>query len=157
MAEKRSPLKDWLIDSVIVLILAGVVVFILPLAVALDAEVSFRALPRGFGAFLPKLHLARIWIHPIDFLAFSDFPSHILIGSVIGLVAGAFLRHRRLWLAALPAALLCLIYVWHSSFGPDPYPSADSWRDFTLIADWLLFLATTLICARIMFHHRKQS
>ena len=136
---KTPSTKDWLIDSLVVVCLTSVAVFLLPLVSAWFVGIS--------------LHLGRtlFWVHSI---ALGDFLPHIIIGCMLGLVTAWFIRHRALSVALLPAVLLCIFYVLYFSFGPEPYSWGQSRHDFVIICSWLLLIIAALFCARLVLQRR---
>jgi hypothetical protein len=137
---KSSCTRDWLIDFAIIMVLAGVAVYALPLLAALFLTVSS--------------HLGRtlFWVHSI---ALGDLLPHFIVGSLLGLATARFIRHQTLWLALMPAVLFCLVYVLYFCFGSVPYPWGKSWQDFVIVSNWLLLVAAALLCARVVLKHRR--
>lgn len=138
---KHSSIKDWLIDSVIILGLAGAAVYLLPLVSAL------------FGLLDIRLGRTLFWVHST---ILGDFLPHIIVGALLGTVAGWLVRHRKLSLASLPSVLFVVFYFLYSSFGPYPYHWGQVfWLDLRLVGDWLLLLIASLICARFVLRRRQ--
>jgi len=139
---KTTKAMDSLIDAVLVIGLAGLAAnFLLPLVSAWCATLSLH-----FGRTL-------FWVHSV---ALGDVAPHILTGIVLGVVTASLIRHRRLSLALLPSILLCVFYVFFLSFGPYPHPwGAVFSRDIVLVADWLLLIAASLLCARLILRRRQ--
>ncbi|MGA9451380.1 MAG: hypothetical protein WBW41_08565, partial [Verrucomicrobiia bacterium] len=99
---KYSSIKDWLIDSVIILGLAGTAVFLLPLVSAL------------FGILDVRLGRTLFWVHST---ILGDFLPHIIVGALLGTVAGWLVRHRKLSLVLLPSVLFVVFDSLYSVFG----------------------------------------
>ena len=139
---KNPNTKDWLIDSLIVVCLTGIAVFLLPLVSAWFVGIS--------------LHLGRTlyWVHSI---ALGDLLPHIIIGCLLGLVTAWLIRHRTLSVASLPAVLFCIFYGLYFSFGPEPYSWGQSRRDSVLVCSWLLLIIASLFCARFILQRRAAS
>ncbi|MGD0813995.1 MAG: hypothetical protein ABSA83_10355 [Verrucomicrobiota bacterium] len=144
---KSSYIRDWLIDSAIVVVLAGIAIFLLPLVSAWISEFSFR-----LARTLRSQHqLTLFWVYSI---AMFDLLPHFIVGSLMGLATARFIRHQKLWLASMPALLFCLFHFLYYSFGPFPL-HWDSWWTFVIIGDWFLLGAATLLCARVVLRHRR--
>jgi hypothetical protein len=137
---KNSSIKDWLIDSVIIIGLAVAAVYLLPLLSA-----CIDALSLHFGRTL-------FWVR---FIALDNLLPYIIIGSLLGLVAGWLIRHRRLALASLPSVLLCMFYVLYMSFGPIRYPWGQSWMDWVIVGSWLFLIAASLLSAWLILRKRQ--
>jgi len=135
---KNSATKDWLIDGVVILALAGVSVFVLPMVSACCATLS--------------LHVGRRPLLLV-LMALDNLLPSILVGAALGIIAAALLRHRRLALALLPAVFLCLFYVSYDFFGP--YPLGRSWFDIVFVGSRLLLVAASLLCARVVLRRRQ--
>lgn len=89
---KNAKSSDSLIDGILIVAISAAAAFLLPWISAWFAELS--------------LHFRRtlFWLHQV---ALSDLTPHILTGSIVGIVMGSLLRHRKLSLAALPSILVC--------------------------------------------------
>ncbi len=138
---KSSSTRDWLIDSVIIMILAGIAVFMLPL------------LSAWFSALSLRLGRTLFWVHSI---ALDDLLPHVMVGSLLGLATAWLIRHPKLWLAILPTALLCLFYGLYFSFGSTPYPWGHSRFDFVMIGSWMLLVAAALFSGRVVLKRRQR-
>jgi hypothetical protein len=103
---KSSSARDWLIDTVIVVVLGGIAVFIVPLVSACLGTLLL-SLPKGRNLF---------WVCSI--LVLGDWLPHAAVGFLVGLAAGGLVRHRQLWLAVLPALLCASFYAIYGVFGP---------------------------------------
>lgn len=139
---KTTKAVDSLIDAVLAVGLAGIAAnFLLPLVSAWCAALS--------------LHLGRT-LFRVHSIALGDFAPHIITGIVLGVVTASLIRHRRLSLALLPSILLCVFYALYFSFGPYPHPWGTALsRDIVLVADWLLLIAASLLCARLILPRRQ--
>ena len=139
-AMKNPSTKVWLIDSGIVAGLTGVAILLLPLVSAWCAALS--------------LHLGRT-LFQIHSVAVGDALPHVMIGCFLGLAAAWLIRHRNLFLALLPPVLVCAFYMLYLSFGPYPHSWGQSWHDFVLVFDWLLLVAASFLCARLILRRRE--
>jgi hypothetical protein len=137
---KSLCIKDWLIDSAIIAVFAGVAVLALPLFAALFVTLSLQ------------LGRTLFWVHSI---ALGDFLPHIIVGSLLGFATARFIRHGKLWLALMPAFLFCLVYGFYFCFGSTPYPWGKTWLDFVIISNWFLLVAAALLCARMVLKRRR--
>lgn len=140
---KIANIKNWVIDSLIIGSLAWITTFILPLVSA------------GFTVI--SLHIGRtlFWVHSI---LLGDWLPHIIVGCLLGLVAGRLIRHRKLSIAMLPSVLYCIFFFCDMSFGAEPYPWGQViWLDLVIVSEWLLLLAASLVCARIVLKKRLPS
>jgi predicted branched-subunit amino acid permease len=146
---KSPSTRDWLIDSVIIIGLAGIGVYILPLWSPND--------PNG----LLNKHLANhvgptlYW-----FLWLTLYLIHFaIIGCLLGSAAGWLTRHRELSIASLPSVLLCLFYVivkrFKHGFWGVPNFLGWFWIHFFIIGRWFLLIAASLICARFILRRRQ--
>jgi hypothetical protein len=126
---KRSCARDWLMDSVMVMLLTGIVVFLLPLICAF---------------FTPFHSIAMVHLLP-----------HAIAGSLPGFAAAWVIRPRTLSLAFLPALLLLLFYLLYMLFGSERYPWGQSRHDFVMVSNWLLLLGAALFCAQIVLWRRN--
>jgi hypothetical protein len=146
---KTSSLIDWLIDSLVIIGLAGIGVYILPLWSPND--------PNG----LLNKHLANhvgptlYWV-----LWLTLYLIHfVIIGCLLGSAASWLTRHRKLFIASLPSVLICLYYVIfkHFQHGFWLVPNAWGWFwiHFVLTGRWFLLVAASLICARFILRRRQ--
>jgi hypothetical protein len=137
---KSSSIKDWLIDSVIIIGLAVAAVYLLPLLSA-----CIDALSLHFGRTL-------FWVR---FIALDNLLPPVVIGSLLGLAAAWLIRHRKLYIACLPAVAVSAFYALYSVFGPVQIPWSWSWFDFVIIGGWLLLIAASLLCAWFILRKRQ--
>lgn len=133
--------RAWLIDSLIVLGLAGISVFLLPWVEG------------WFGAL--SLHLGRklFWFR---FVVLGLFLPYVVFGCFLGFTTARLIRHRRLFLAVLPSVLLGEFFLLFLTFGPYPCPWRGVWYDFVIVVSWLLLILASLLCARFVLrrlHH----
>lgn len=133
-------IRAWLIDSLIVLGLAGIAVFLLPWV-----DGWFCALSLYLGRKL-------FWLHSVVLVHFLP---HVIIGCFLGFTAACIIRHRRLWVAVLPSTLLCVFYLLYQTFGPYPYPWSGGRYDFVIVVSWLILILASLVCARFGLRRRQ--
>jgi len=132
--------RDWLIDSAIVIVLTCISVWLLPTVTVWFAGLSLR------------LGRTLFWVH---FITLGHLLPHAFVGSLLGLSAAWLIRHQKLSLALLPAALHSSVYSLFSVFGPVKYPWGQSTKwDFIIVGSWFLLIVTALLCARVVLRHR---
>ena len=138
---KKSRIRDWLLDSVLIAGLTVVAIFFLPWLEACLVRIS--------------LHLGRtlFWVHST---VFGDFLPHIIVGALLGVIAAWLVRHRRLSLALLPSVLFSVFYFLYFSFGAEAYHWGQVlWLDLIIVSDWLLLILASLFCARAVLRRRQ--
>jgi len=138
---KKSSVKNWLIDSILVAGLTGVGILLEPWLAACFGVIS--------------LHIGRtlFWVHSTVLV---DFLPHIIVGALLGAAAAWLVRHKRLLLALLPSGLFVVIDFLYSVFGAVPYPWGQVfWLDLVLVGDWLLVVVASIICARFVLRRRQ--
>jgi hypothetical protein len=129
---KNTNTRDWLIDSVAVLVLAVSGVYLVPLLSAWFAALS--------------LYLDEPIIWPVIIVP------HIIVGSLQGIAAACLIRHRKLFVALLPAILFCVYYVLLYCF---LYRWGRSWLDIVIICSWLLLMAASFLSAPFILRRRE--
>lgn len=138
MKALNVPIRDWLVDSLIVLGLAGISIFLLPWV-----EGWFGALSLHLGRLGRKL----FWFR---FVVLGRFLPYVIFGCVLGFAAAGVIRHHRLLVAVLPSILLSEFYLLFLTFGPYPYPWSGAKYDFVIVVSWLLLILASLLCARFV-------
>jgi len=140
---KKSSVRDWLIDSVIIIGLAAASVYLFPLLSAL------------FGILSVHLGRTLFWVHSI---MLGDFLPHIIVGALLGIIAAWLVRHRKLLLVLLPSVVFVVFYFLYSVFGAVPYPWGQVlWLDLVWVGDWLLLMIASFICGRFVLRRRQPS
>jgi hypothetical protein len=129
---KNSSTRDWLIDSGVVLVLAVSGVYLVPL------------LSAWFAALLLRQNQPIIWPAMIV--------PHIIVGSLQGIAAACLVRHRKLFIALLPAILSCVYYILLYCF---LYHWGKSWLDVVIICSWLFLMAASFLCALFILRRRQ--
>jgi uncharacterized membrane protein YeaQ/YmgE (transglycosylase-associated protein family) len=138
---KQSSIRDWLIDSVLIVGLTGLAMFFLPWLSACFVRIS--------------LHLGRtlFWVHST---VLGDFLPHIIVGALLGVIAAWLVRHRKLSLALLPSVLFSVFCFVYFSFGAEAYHWGQVfWLDSVIVGDWLLLLIASFVCARFVLRRRQ--
>ena len=122
----KSNVKNWLIDSAIVLVLTWTG----------DSLLGFVEVE--FTSFLFRRS------HTLLVLLADFFPC-IIIGCFVGSIAACFIRHRKLFLALLPSVLICLIEVVPKALAYGEYPWFYlSWVS-TFVGSWLCFIGASFL------------
>lgn len=137
---KNPSLKDWLIDIVVVVGMGSVAVFWLPLVAAWCIM---------FSSLLGRTSVS---VHSI---VLGDLLPHVLIGCFLGYVTAWFVRHQKVVVAISPSVILSTFYLFYNSLGPLPYPWSRSWLDVVLVADELLLIAASWMCAWYVLKRRQ--
>jgi hypothetical protein len=138
---RKSSIRDWLLDSVLIAGLTGVAIFFLPWLEACLVRIS--------------LHLGRT-LFRVHSTVFGDFLPHIIVGALLGVIAAWLVRHRKLSLALLPSVLFSVFYFLYFSFGAEPYHWGQVlWLDLVIVSDWLLLLIASFVCARFVLRRRQ--
>ena len=134
---RYSSTRDWLIDSIIIIGLSVVAVYLLPFISYVFAFQHSRTL---------------FWV---QFVAFDYLVPYLVTCSLVALVAAWLIRHRRLLLASLPSVLLCAFYFIYLTFGPFGYSWGHTWIDFVLVSSWLLSIGASALCAWFILRRRQ--
>jgi hypothetical protein len=139
---RNAGVRDWLVDSVVVGCLAGIGVFVLlPGLCALFVGLSLQIEGTLYRAFLSEL---------------GELLASALVGGLLGVAGGRLIRHRKLGVALLPSIVLGLFCFLHLSFSAIRYPWGQSWFDFVLVANWLVLIAASRLCATWALHRRDR-
>ena len=109
----------------------------------------------GLGAAL-SLRLGRTYYLALGIVLGNLLPS-VIVGSLQGIGAAWFIRHRKLSLAMLPAILCCLFLALYFTIMPMPDFMGGLLFDMVIMSSLLLLLVASFLCARFVLRRREKN